>query len=423
MATTFTTGKEQQSSTTTLKCPTIQPKRDNNFNMKVVEWQGARNLKIAERPKPMITDPTDCIVRITSTTICGSDLHMYHKEVKAMEKGDVLGHECMGIVESVGPEVKNVKVGDRVVVSAVISCGCCQYCKKGLFSCCDVTNPSKECEEMYGHRLSGIFGYSHLTGGYDGGQAEFVRVPLADVNTLKITGKKDDEYYLFLSDIMCTGYHACELAEVTPGKTVVIWGCGPVGLSAQMWAKYRGASRVIAVDGIDYRLQTANKVLGSEIIDFRKGDVVKQIQKLLPGGPDCVIETVGFRYAKSDLHKKERENQQETDTPEILTEMILSVNKGGNMSIIGDYFGYANHFPIGALMEKGVTTRGSQVYVQKYWKNLLEIIESGKVDPTFLVTHQMDLNSAVDAYKIFDEKRDNVLKIVLKPKTPTTGPK
>jgi len=416
---TIPTGKE----TTTfakIPCPTIQSKKDPTRMMKAVEWHGNAVIKVVDRPRPMITDPKDCVLRVTSTTICGSDLHLYHSEMKGMEKGDVLGHEFMGIVESVGPEVKNLKVGDRVVSSFCISCGSCEYCKKGLVTSCDTTNPSKVMETMYGHRTAGLFGYSHLTGGYDGGQAEFVRIPFADQNTLKITGKKDDEYYLFLSDVLCTGFHACEMAEIKAGDTVVVWGCGPVGLAAQMWAKYKGASRVIAVDGVDYRLKIASKTLGCETIDYRNEDVLKTIQKIAPGGPDCVIDAVGFRFPKTLLHKLERAVKLETDSPQILNECIYSVKKGGVVSIIGDYIGFANHFPIGALMEKGLTMRGSQAPVHKYWKQLLELIESGKVDPTFLISHRMDLNEAAEAYRIFDEKEDEALKIVLKPRTAST---
>jgi len=404
--------------------PTIESKKDPYKTMKAVEWYGTGNVKVVDRPRPLVTDPKDCVIRVTSTTICGSDLHLYHHEMKGMQKGDVLGHEFMGVVEAIGPEVKDIKVGDRVVTSFCIACGNCEYCKKGLWTSCDTTNPSKEMETMYGHRTAGLFGYSHLTGGYDGGQAEFVRVPFADVNCLKITGNKDDEYYLFLTDVLCTGWHATEMAEIKPGNTVVIWGCGPIGLASAMWAKYRGASRIIAIDGVDYRLKIARNTLGCDIIDYRQESVLKTIQNLLPGGPDCVIDAVGFRFPKTFLHKLERAVKLETDSPQILSECIYSVKKGGIVSIIGDYIGFANHFPIGALMEKGLTIRGSQAPVHKYWKDILQLIESGKVDPTFLVSHRMDLNDAAEAYRIFDEKEDESIKIVLRPKliTSTTSP-
>lgn len=396
-------------------CPSIHPKKDIGKTMMAVEWQGAKTMKIVERPKPMVTDAGDALIRVTTSTICGSDLHLYHNEISGMEKGDILGHEFMGIVEDVGPEVKNFKPGDRVVVSAVIACGQCKYCQEKSFSFCNNTNPSQEMEKMYGQRISGIFGYSHLTGGYEGGQAEFARVPLADINLLKITGSGADEKYLFLSDIVCTGWHACELGKVKEGDIVVVWGCGPVGLMAQMWAKFRGASRVIAVDGIDYRLKTAKDKLGSEVIDFREEDPITCLHRMIPTGADVCIDAVGFRFPKSLLHKFERAMRLETDAPQILSEAIMVAKKGGILSVVGDYFAYANQFPIGALMEKGITLVGSQVHVQKYWNKLLDFIESGKVDPTFVISHYMDLAEADEAYRIFDEKEDNALKIILKP--------
>jgi len=382
--------------------------------MKALEWEGKDDVKVVTRPRPLITEPTDCVVRVTTTTICGSDLHMYHHDVKQMEKGDILGHEFMGIVESVGPQVKNIKIGDRVVVSAVICCGNCQYCKQGNVSLCDTTNPSAEIESLYGQRLSGIFGYSHLTGGYPGGQAEYVRIPLADMNVLKVPSNLKDEQVLFLSDIACTGWHANELGEVSEGKTVVIWGCGPVGLMAAMWAKFRGAKRVISVDGIPYRLQFAKEKLGVETINFTEVDVVDTVRTMIPGGPDVVIDAVGFRYPKSLVHKVQRSLGTEGDSPEVLIEALLSCKKGGNLAIVGDYFLYANGFPVGALMEKGITTRGSQVYVQKYWKQLLGYIEQGKVDPSFVITHVMPFEKAAEAYRMFDQKADNSIKILLK---------
>jgi len=227
--------------------------------MRAVEWQGTKNVKVVHRPKPLVTDPTDAVLRITSSTICGSDLHLYHNEFSGMQKGDVLGHEFMGIVESVGSGVKDIKVGDRVVASAVIADGICNYCKMGLFSCCDGTNPSKQMEKLYGHRTAGLFGYSHLTGGYEGGQAEFVRIPFADVNLLKIPQGLPDEKVLFLSDIASTGWHATELGEVKAGQTVAIWGAGPVGLMACMWSKYRGATKIILIDAVESRLNLAEK--------------------------------------------------------------------------------------------------------------------------------------------------------------------
>jgi len=338
-----------------------------------------------------------------------------------MEKGDVLGHEFMGLVEEVGPEVKTLSKGDRVVVSAVIADGTCFFCKNGMFSCCDTTNPSKEMEKTYGHRLSGIFGYSHLTGGYDGGQAEYVRVPYADVNCLKVPSTLRDEQVLLLSDVACTAWHANEMGEVTEGKTVAVWGCGPVGLMSLAWAKFRGATTLIAIDELDYRLEMAKtKIGGVHVINFTRENVLETIRKLLPGGPDVCIDAAGFRFpGTSLLHKIERTLGLETDSPVVLTEAILACRKGGIVSIIGDYFAYANQFPIGPMMEKSLTVRGGQVFVQKYWKQLLGYIEAGKVDPTFIITHHLPLSRADVAYRMFDKREDNIVKVILRPDATT----
>lgn len=390
--------------------------RDENQSMKACAWYGAEDMRLVEIKKPKVTDPRDAIIRVTTTTICGSDLHMYYNKVPgsgAMQKGDIMGHECMGIVESIGPQVKNLAVGDRVVVSAVISCGECMYCKRQQFSLCDRTNPSTLVENLYGFRLSGIFGYSHLTGGYDGGQAEYVRVPLADLTCLKVPPNLSDEKVLFLSDIACTSYHANEFAETGPGKTVCIWGMGPVGLLTVQWARVRGASRIIAIDKEDYRLEVAKK-LGAEVINASKTDVVDTILKMLPNGPECVIETAGFRFPKTIAQRVEATLHLETDATDIINEMVKVCQKGGNMALIGDYFAYGNHFPVGGLMEKGITLRGSQVYVQKYWGVLLDLIQQGKFDPTVVITHTMPFEKISEAYKMFANHQDRSLKILLK---------
>jgi threonine dehydrogenase-like Zn-dependent dehydrogenase len=397
-----------------VKFPEIVPRKDPSKTMTAVEWHGDQDMRVVVRPRPMITEPNDVLVRVTTTTICGSDLHLYHHEVSAMQRGDVLGHEFMGIIEDVGSEVKNIKKGDRVVVSAVISCGQCNYCKLGYMSCCDCTNPSKEMEELYGHDISGIFGYSHLTGGYDGGQAEYVRVPYGDVNCLKITSNIPDEKVLFLSDIACTGWHAVDLAGVGKGHRVAIWGLGPVGLMAAMWAKFRGAEEIYGIDAIPARLDKAAQI-GVRTIDFSKEDVVSAIKRMCPGGPDVSIDAAGFRFPKSLLHRMERAMRIESDAPDILAECITCTRKHGVVSVVGDYFYHANAFPIGAFMEKALTMRSGQVFVQKYWKELLRYIEEGKVDPTFVITHRMPLEKASDAYRMFDRKEDGAIKIILKP--------
>jgi len=352
---------------------------------------------------------------VTSTTICGSDLHLYHQEFEGLPKGFVLGHEPMGIVESVGTLVKDIKIGDKVVVSAVLTEGNCWYCRNGFSSWCDVTNPSKTMEEQYGHRIAGVLGYSELLGGYEGGQAEFVRVPYADLNCLKVPNGIPDEKVLFLSDIMCTGYHGTELGAVGVGQTVAVWGAGPVGLMASMWSKFKGASRVIVIDKDPFRLSVAEEKLGCETIDSSSLNVIERMKELCPGGPDVAIDCVGFRFPQSALHKVEKFFGVETDSPEVLTECIKTLRKGGTLSIIGDYYSLANQFPIGALMEKGIVVRGGQVHVQRYWKQLLQYVLDNKVDPTFVISHRMSLDEAPTAYKMFDLHEDKVLKVILKP--------
>jgi len=331
-----------------------------------------------------------------------------------MEDGDIIGHEGMGIIESIGTEVEKFKVGDRVVISAVIAEGKCFYCQNGMYSLCDFTNPSKEMEGMYGHRTAGLFGYSHLTGGYDGCQAEFVRVPLADMTLLKVPNTLPDEKLLGLADTVCTGYHATELGGVKEGQTVAIWGLGPIGLMAAAWCRFKGAARIIGIDCIPSRLECAKLKLGVETINFGETDPVKVIQTICPGGPDVCIDCVGFRFPKTMLHKIQRAIRLETDDPMVLKECITACRKGGTIAVIGDYYACSNGFPTGAFMEKGLTLRGSQVHVQKYWKEIMEHIEKGRFDPTFIWTHTMPLERAEEAYRIFDQKDDGCIKIMLK---------
>jgi threonine dehydrogenase-like Zn-dependent dehydrogenase len=333
----------------------------------------------------------------------------------ALDKGYVFGHEFVGIVESIGNQVSDIKVGDKVVVSAVIAEGNCEFCKRGLFSCCDVTNTSKEMEEHYGQKIAGVFGYSKLMGGYQGGQAEYCRVPLADMNCLKVPNDLPDQKVLLLSDVACTGWHANEMGEVSEGQDVAIWGCGPVGLMAAMWAKFRGAKTVVSIDTIPYRLDFAKRHLGVLTIDASKENVTQRLKELFPRGLDVCIDAVGFRYTKGFVHSLEKSLKMETDSPEILNECILAAKKAGKVSIVGDYFAWANQFLIGAMMEKGLTMRGSQVHVQRYWKQLLQWIQEGKVNPDFIFTHTMPLEEASQAYKMFDQKTDNCIKILLKP--------
>jgi len=385
--------------------------------MLAMEWTDKETVKAVERAKPMITDPHDVILRVTATTICGSDLHMYYNKVpgaKAMREGDILGHEFMGVIESVGPAVQNFKVGDRVVSSFEINCGTCKYCLEGMPTLCDTTNPSVQMEALYGHRISGAFGYTHLTGGFPGGQAEYVRRPFADYGLLKVPPELKDEQVLLLSDVLCTGYHGTECARIQPSDEVCVWGCGPVGLAcAYLALKVKGAKRVISIDNVPYRLEMARK-FGAETINFDEvSNVPEEIFRRMPGGPDACVDCVGFRFPRNVAHKAMFATMAETDSSEILQEAIKVVKKNGRIGLIGDYFGFCNQFPIGAYMEKALEMKGSQAYVQNYWPVLLPLIQQGKIDSTFLFTHVMPLEKVAEAYHMFGERLDNSLKILL----------
>jgi len=306
-----------------------------------------------------------------------------------------------------------LSIGQRVVVAFDISCGFCDYCKKEQYTSCDTTNPSALSEEMFGQRPAALYGYSHLTGGVPGGQAEYVRVPWADVNCLPIPDEVPDEKALYLSDVIPTAYHGTELAQVD-GKTVGIWGLGPIGLLAARWCQIRKATRIIGIDTVPERLKLAKK-LGIEVIDFKDQDVFKTIMKMVPGGLDCGIECAGYEYATTLKHKIEMKVGLEQDTADILTEMIYSVKKNGTVSIIGVYTGFTNHFPIGIMMEKGQTINGGQSPTQKYWKMALQKIVSGEFDPTFVVTHKGYLSGAPELYEKFSNKEDGVIKVFLRP--------
>ncbi|KAH9541979.1 hypothetical protein CY35_14G090800 [Sphagnum magellanicum] len=401
-----------------LKTPTctITSKKDEKHKMRAVEYHGKRNMKVRERPRPLVTDPTDAILSITTTCICGSDLHMYVGFMPGMKPGDVTGHEFMGIVESVGSEVKNLKPGDRVVSAFDIACNQCPPCFRHDYSCCDTTNPSKEQELLYGDRLAGFFGYSHLTGGWEGGQAEFARVPFADVNCLKVPDELDDEHSIFLSDILPTAWHANELGHVGQGDNVAIWGAGPVGIFSAHCALLRGAAHVVLIDSVQYRLDFAKKKLKDILTINRKDkDVYKEVRSIFPQGPDVAIEAVGFHYVESLVHKLETTLNLETDTSEIVNEIIYTVRKAGRVSIVGVYAGFANHFNVGAMMEKGLNIAAGQTPVQKYWPTLLPMVQSGKIDSTLPITHVLPLSEAPRAYKIFDDKEDGCVKVLLKP--------
>ncbi|TPX55282.1 hypothetical protein PhCBS80983_g05455 [Powellomyces hirtus] len=385
--------------------------------MKALAWFGKEDLRLITTAIPKVTHPKDALIKVTGTTVCGSDLHLLHGDILQLKKGDILGHEYMGIVEDVGSEVTKIKKGDRVVAAFNIGCGECEYCKKKLFTECDTTNNSSFMETLYGHKLGGIMGYGHFGGGFAGGQAEWVRQPFADVNLLPV-GDLPAEKALYLSDIVGTSYHAVERSGAQEGETVGIWGLGPIGLHVAQWLRIKGVKRIIAVDNVPERLKMAQEKWGVETINFDEHtDVVARVAELVPGGLDRSIDCAAFRYAKSMLHKVQRAVGLETDTSEIVNEQIRAVKKFGTVALIADYAATCNGFLIGAVMEKGISLIGcGQAPVQKYWEQLLEDIRSGKFDPTTIVTHRFTFEQIVDVYKRFDKKEAGILKVFLQTK-------
>jgi threonine dehydrogenase-like Zn-dependent dehydrogenase len=389
--------------------------------MKALCWHGKEDVRVDQVPDPSIQDPRDVIVRITATAICGSDLHLYDGYMPTMEKGDVLGHEPMGEVVEVGSAVTKLRRGDRVVVPFTISCGSCFFCQRGMFSLCDTSNPNAEiAKKVMGHSPAGLFGYSHMLGGFAGGQAEYLRVPFADVGPIKITSSLADEQVLFLSDIFPTGYMAAENAEIEAGDTVAIWGCGPVGQFTIQSAWMLGAGRVIAIDRVPERLQMAQTHGKAETINYEEGDVYERLMEMTKGrGPDRCIDAVGSEAHAHGLeglydHAKQAVRL-ETDRPHVLREAIRCCRKGGTLSVPGVYLGFVDKFPIGPLMNKGITIRTGQTHVQRYLGPLLEKIESGAIDPSFVVTHRAPLEEGPELYKTFRDKKEGCIKVVLKP--------
>ena len=390
--------------------------------MKALCWYGTHDVRVETVPDPKITDPGDAIVRITSTAICGSDLHLYAGLMPTMEKGDILGHEPMGEVVAVGKAVRKLKVGDRVVVPFTISCGECFFCKKQLFSSCDTTNPNAEmARKAMGQSPAGLFGYSHMLGGFPGGQAEYLRVPYADVGPLKIPEDMPDEKVLFLSDIFPTGYMAAENAEIEPGDTVAVWGCGPVGQFTIKSAWMFGAGRVIALDGVPERLAMAAEHGRAETVDVTKVKVYDQLMEMTRGrGPDRCIDAVGTEAHAGGsfdaiLDAAKQKVMLGTDRPHVLREAIMCCRKGGTLSIPGVYIGLLDKLPFGAAMNKGLTMKMGQTHMHRYMGPLLERIRKDEIDPSFVVTHRMKLEDAPGAYKTFRDKKDGCIKVVLKP--------
>ena len=385
-------------------------------------WTGRNSVDVMDVPDPKILNSRDAIVRITSTAICGSDLHLYNGYIPTMEKGDVLGHEFMGEVVETGSGVPNLSEGDRVVVPFPIACGACNACERGLTSVCENSNPNAGIAEKFmGHSPSGIFGYSHMLGGFAGGQAEYVRVPFADIGPLKIESDIPDEKVLFLSDIFPTGYMGADMCDIRPGDVVAVWGAGPVGQFAIASARLLGAERVIAIDRFPERLDmAASKAGATDVINYTETSVLEALQELTAGrGPDSCIDAVGLEgHAASPLYAYDRVKQatrMETERPVALREAILACRNGGIVSVIGVYGGLADKVPLGAFMNRSLIMRTGQAHVHRYLKPLMERIDKGQIDPSFVITHRMPLDEAPRGYEMFKNKEDGCIKVVLSP--------
>ncbi len=390
--------------------------------MRALCWHGKSDVRVDTVPDPEIQDPRDIIVRITSTAICGSDLHLFDGMMPTMESGDILGHEPMGEVVEVGSAITNLRKGDRVVVPFTLSCGSCFFCQKELYSCCDTSNPNAEmAAKMMGHAPAGLLGYSHLTGGFAGGQAEYLRVPFADVGPIKIESDLPDDKVLFLSDVFPTGYMAAENAEIEPGDTVAVWGCGPVGQFAIQCAWMFGAGRVVAIDRVPERLAMARTAGRAETIDITDESVNDRLNEITNGrGPDRCIDAVGAEAHGTGsldavVDKVKETINLATDRPHVLREAIYNCRKGGTVSIPGVYIGLLDKVPMGAAMNKGLTMKMGQTHMPKYMAPLLRKIEDGEIDPSFIITHKLPLEDAPDAYRTFRDKEDNCIKVVLRP--------
>jgi threonine dehydrogenase-like Zn-dependent dehydrogenase len=389
--------------------------------MKAVCWMGRHDVRVEDVPDPRILNPRDAIVRVTATAICGSDLHLYNGHVPSMQKGDILGHEFMGTVVETGRAVTNLVAGDRVVVPFAISCGRCYYCAHDLWSLCDNSNPNAAAlEAAYGASGAGLFGYSHLYGGYAGGQAEYVRVPFADVGPHKVPVGLADEQVLFLTDVFPTGYMAAANCGIEAGDVVAVWGCGPVGQFAIRSAFLLGAARVIAIDRVPERLSLAAVKGGAEVIDFSQEDVGDRLREMTSGrGPDACIDAVGLEaYGKSldALYDRAKTTLLlATDRATVLRQAIMACRKGGTVSIPGVYGGLLDKVPLGAAFAKGLTFKMGQTHVHRYLPRLLEYVQQGAIDPSFVVSHRLRLEDAPIAYEVFKRKEEGCIKVVLRP--------
>ncbi|MFB9705584.1 zinc-dependent alcohol dehydrogenase [Streptosporangium sandarakinum] len=387
--------------------------------MKATCWMGRNTVEVRNVPDPGIVNARDAVVRVTSTAICGSDLHLYDGYVPTMKKGDILGHEFMGEVVEVGPQVRNLRVGDRVVVPFPIACGNCLSCQNGMYSVCENSNPNAGvAEKLMGHSPAGIFGYSHMLGGYAGGQAEYARVPFADVGPIKVEDGLPDEKVLFLSDILPTGWMGAEMCDIKPGDVIAIWGAGPVGQLAAVSARLMGAERVICIDRLPYRLHHAERA-GAETLNYEEVDVLEALRDMTAGrGPDACIDAVGMEahHGNPAMYAYDRTKQAtrlETDRPYALRQAILACRNGGTVSVIGVYGGFVDKFPMGAIMNRSLTLRAGQCHVQRYMRPLMDRIRHGDIDPSFVISHRMRLEDAPHAYEMFKNKENECNKVVL----------
>jgi len=389
--------------------------------MRATCWMGSRNIEVERVPDPKLLNASDAIVKITSTAICGSDLHLYNGFIPTMKRGDVMGHEFMGEVVEVGKGVQNLRVGDRVVVPFPIACGHCSQCEREMYSLCENSNPNAwMAEKLWGYSPCGIFGYSHLLGGYAGGQAEYARVPFADVGPLRVPDDVSDEQALFLSDIFPTGYMAAEACNIQPGDIIAVWGCGPVGQFAIKSAYLLGAEKVIAIDRFPYRLRMARERGGAETINYEETDIFDALREMTGGrGPDSCIDAVGMEgHAPGVAGAYDRVKQAmmlETDRPIALREAILACRSGGTISVAGVYGGFIDKFPMGAVVNRSLTIRSGQTHVHRYMRPLLDRIHNGEIDPSFVITHRMKLDEAPKGFQVFVEKEDECMKVVLTP--------
>lgn len=389
--------------------------------MKALTWHGKHDIRCESVPDPQIEAPRDAIIKVTACAICGSDLHIYNGVIPDMHGGDIIGHETMGEVVEVGPEAGDLKVGDRVVIPFTIACGECFFCKRGYHSACERSNRDRDkASKLWGNSPAGLFGYSHLLGGYSGGQAEYLRVPYADFGPLKVPAGLTDEQVLFLSDIFPTGYMAADFCNIQPGDTIAIWGCGPVGQMAIRSCFMLGAERVIAIDTVPERLALA-KQAGAEILNFRDEDIYDRIMQMTQGrGADSCIDAVGTEPLASSgfdavVDRIKVATFMGTDRPHVLRQAIHCCRNFGTVSIVGVYGGFVDKIPMGSAINRGLTFRMAQTPVQSYLPKLLSLIEEGEIDPSFVITHRASLDDGPDLYKMFNDKQDGCIKVVLKP--------